>query len=161
MNVIDALTFGQAQVMRTVDRFGEDHWSRIALGVWTVKDLVGHLGAFEVRFADILAGFVGVSAQTTLLAADPATFNDDQAAVRADWSFDAVVAEFLAAHERSITYARDIPTARWAEVGTIPWYGPQYALDDLVVYTIYGHKREHEPQLTAVLDASTGRDTGH
>ena len=32
------------------------------------------------------------------------------------------------------------------------WYGPEYALDDLVVYLMYGHKREHAPQLEAVLE---------
>jgi hypothetical protein len=37
-------------------------------------------------------------------------------------------------------------------VGSIPWYGPEYALDDLLVYTMYGHKREHAPQLEAVLE---------
>ena len=38
------------------------------------------------------------------------------------------------------------------EVGTIPWYGPDYSLDDLLVYQMYGHKREHDPQLSAVLE---------
>ena len=42
----------------------------------------------------------------------------------------------------------------WREVGTIPWYGPEYSLDDLVVYQMYGHKREHDPQLGAVLERS-------
>jgi hypothetical protein len=37
-------------------------------------------------------------------------------------------------------------------VGTIPWYGPEYSLNDLVVYQMYGHKREHGPQLDAVLE---------
>jgi hypothetical protein len=41
---------------------------------------------------------------------------------------------------------------RWREVGTIPWYGPERSLDDLVVYQMYGHKREHDPQLSSVLD---------
>jgi len=40
----------------------------------------------------------------------------------------------------------------WREVGTIPWYGAEYSLDDLVVYQQYGHKREHDPQLAAALD---------
>jgi hypothetical protein len=40
----------------------------------------------------------------------------------------------------------------WRDTGTIPWYGPEYSLDDLVVYQQYGHKREHDPQLAAVLD---------
>jgi hypothetical protein len=51
-----------------------------------------------------------------------------------------------------MTHARAITAERWREVGTIPWYGPQYSLEDLIVYTMYGHKREHNPQLEAVLD---------
>ena len=153
MNAIDVLMYGQRQVMRTIDRFGPEHWSRTALGVWTTKDLVGHLGAFEARFADVLAEFAGAAPRSDLRAADPATFNDDQAAIRRDWSVEAVLTELVDAHDRVMAHARAIPAERWAEVGTIPWYGPDYALDDLTVYTMYGHKREHEPQLTAVLEA--------
>ena len=36
------------------------------------------------------------------------------------------------------------------------WYGPEYSLDDLVVYQMYGHKREHDPQLSALLEHRTG-----
>ena len=31
--------------------------------------------------------------------------------------------------------------------------GAEYSLDDLVVYQMYGHKREHDPQLSAVLES--------
>ena len=51
-----------------------------------------------------------------------------------------------------MTLVPRIPADRWREVGAIPWYGPDYALDDLVVYLMYGHKREHTPQLEAVLE---------
>ena len=151
MDAIDVLMNGQRTVMTTVDRYGPGDWERIALGVWNAKDLVGHLGAFEVRFADILATFVEAPVVSDLLTADTETFNDDQAAIRRDWSIQAVLEEFREAHERAMGHARRIPDARWREVGTIPWYGPQYALDDLVVYTMYAHKREHEPQLDAAL----------
>ena len=40
----------------------------------------------------------------------------------------------------------------WRQIGAIPWYGPEYSLDDFVVYNIYGHKREHDPQLSAALE---------
>ena len=152
MDAIAVLMYGQRQVQATLDRYGADDWERIALGVWTAKDLVGHLGAFEVRFADVLATFVGAPVLSDLIAADPATFNDDQAAVRRDWTIAAILAEFDDAHARAMTHARAIPEARWREVGTIPSYGPEYSLDDLIVYTIYGHKREHEPQLDAALE---------
>ncbi len=154
MNAIDVLTYGQRMVMSTVERYGPDDWSRIALGVWTAKDLLGHLGAFEVRFADVLATFVGAPAESVLLTAEPETFNDDQAAIRKDWTIDQITDEFTTAHERAMTHARTIPAERWREVGTIPWYGPEYSLDDLVVYTMYGHKREHDPQLSEALGAA-------
>jgi hypothetical protein len=152
MNAIDVLTYGHRTVLATVERYGADDWSRIALGVWTAKDLLGHLGAFEVRFADVLATFSGASPTTDLMSADPATFNDDQAAIRHDWPIEAILDEYLTAHDRAMIHARAIDAARWREVGTIPWYGPEYALDDLVVYSMYGHKREHDPQLSAALD---------
>jgi hypothetical protein len=152
MNTLDVLTYGQRTVRATIDRYGPDDWERLALGVWTAKDLLGHLGAFEVRFADQLAPFAGAPIESDLPSADPRTFNDDQAALRQDWSVDQVLTEFLEAHERVMRLAASISPDVWREVGTIPWYGAEYSLDDLVVYQQYGHKREHDPQLAAALE---------
>jgi len=152
MNTIDVLMYGQRTVLRTIERYRPDDWEKIALGVWTSKDLLGHLGAFEARYADVLATFVDAPVVSGLLDADPVTFNDDQAAIRATWTIEQVTDEFLGAHERVMAHARAIPAERWREVGTIPWYGPEYSLDDLTVYQMYGHKREHDPQLSAVLE---------
>jgi hypothetical protein len=153
MNAIDVLTYGQKAILATIGRYRPDDWDRIALGVWTAKDLLGHLGAFEVRFADVLASFVGAPTASDLMSADPRTFNDDQAAIRKDWTIERVTQEFLDAHERVMTHAAAITPERWREVGTIPWYGAEYSLDDLLVYQMYAHKREHDPQLSAVLEA--------
>ena len=156
MNAVDVLMYGQRTVRSTIDRYGPDDWDRIALGVWTAKDLLGHLGAFEVRFADVVAGFVGEAPESDLMSADPRTFNDDQAAIRKDWPIEQVMNEFLAAHERVMRHATAITPEVWREVGTIAWYGPEYSLNDLVVYQMYGHKREHDPQLGAVLEQRSG-----
>ena len=152
MNAVDMLMYGQRTVRATIDRYTADDWDRIALGVWTAKDLLGHLAAFEVRYADVLATFVGAPLESDLMSADPRTFNDDQAAIRGPWPIDDVMAEFLAANERVMRHARVITPDVWREVGTIPWYGAEYSLDDLTVYQMYGHKREHDPQLSAVLE---------
>lgn len=156
MNTLDVLMYGQRTVRSTIDRYGSDDWGRIALGVWTAKDLLGHLGAFEVRFADVVAGFAGEEPESDLMSADPRTFNDDQAAIRKDWPIEQVMSEFLDAHERVMRHASSIAPEVWREVGTIAWYGPEYSLNDLVVYQMYGHKREHDPQLSAVLEQRSG-----
>jgi hypothetical protein len=152
VNPIDVMRYGHRQVMHSVDQFRGDDWTTIALGVWTAKDLVGHLGAFEVRFAEVLATFVGIEPATNLRAVSPATFNDDQAAIRKDWTVEQILHEFRQAHDDVMKRAAEIPATKWSEVGTIPWYGPEYSLEDLCVYQVYGHKREHEPQLSKVLE---------
>ena len=154
MNPADLLRYGQAHIDELIDRCTPADWSAIALGTWTTKDLVGHLGAFEVRFAEVLSLFAGIEPTTNLRAESPATFNDDQAAIRSEWSVDAIVAELRAAHALATSLVGRIPAETWREVGTIPWYGPEYSLDDLLVYSLYGHKREHGPQLEAVLERS-------
>jgi hypothetical protein len=152
MNPVDVLRYGQGTIDGLVGRLRTDDWQAVALGVWTTKDLVGHLGAFEVRFADILAVVLGEPPESSLLQDDNTTFNDDQAAVRKDWPVADVLDEYRGAYERVMALAGRVPATRWTTVGTIPWYGPEYALDDLLVYSMYGHKREHAPQLEAVLD---------
>jgi DinB family protein len=152
MNPHDILRYGQQDIEGLIARYTPAAWERIALGVWTAKDLLGHLGAYEVRFAEVVALFAGETPVTNLRAEPPATFNDDQAAVRRDWPVEAVIDELRAAHQRVMAVVDRIPPEVWREVGTIPWYGPEYSLDDLAVYTMYGHKREHGPQLGAVLE---------
>ena len=152
MNPLDILRFGQRDFDGLIDRLERAHWGAIALGTWTAKDLVGQLGSYEVRFVEVLQSFTGDEPATDLIGQPLATFNDDQAAIRRDWAVDAIVAVLRDAHRRVMELVPRIAADRWREVGTIPWYGPQYALDDLVVYTMYGHKREHAPQLEAVLE---------
>ena len=152
MNPLDMMMYGQRTIDGLIDRLRPDDWSAIALGVWTSKDLVGHLGAFEVRFAEVMALFADETPTTNLRAESPSTFNDDQAAIRRDWPVERVVAELRDAHRSVMTLAARVPAETWSAVGTIPWYGPDYSLDEMLVYTMYGHKREHAPQLDAVLD---------
>ena len=54
VNPLDILRYGQRDIDGLIDRMRPGDWDAIALGTWTAKDLVGHLGAFEVRFVEIL-----------------------------------------------------------------------------------------------------------
>jgi len=42
-----------------------------------------------------------------------------------------------------------ISPERLREVGAIPWYGDEYSMDDFLVYTYYGYKREHTARFEA------------
>ena len=152
MNPLDILRYGQRTIDEHIDRLAPEDWGALALGTWTAKDLVGHLGAFETRFVEILTVFLGEEPTTNLRDQPLDTFNDDQAEIRREWSVEAIVAELRESYAAAVELAGRIPPERWREVGTIPWYGPEYSLDDLAVYQMYGHKREHAPQLETVLE---------
>jgi hypothetical protein len=40
-----------------------------------------------------------------------------------------------------------LPKEQIGQAGTLPWYGTQYALDDFILYTDFGHQIEHGSQL--------------
>ena len=62
------------------------------------------------------------------------------------------LAEYNAAVTHVLSLIREIPPETARQPGTVPWYGQEYALDDLIVYQYYGHKREHSAQIAAFLD---------
>src|SRR5262249_1091577 len=76
-----------------------------------------------------------------------AAFNDSQVAERKDLTTAQVRAEYEQAHERAMTMLGVIPAEVLSRVGSIPWYGSGYSLDDFIVYANYGHKQEHLAQI--------------
>ena len=63
-----------------------------------------------------------------------------------------VLAEFNDTHIQVMLLLVTIPAETLRQAGTLPWYGMEYALDDVLVYMYYGHKREHSAQIAAFGD---------
>jgi len=88
--------------------------------------------------------------------ADDVDFNMGQAAIRSAWPVEQVVAEYETAAAELLRLAAAIDDETWRRVGTIPWYGAEYSLEDYVVYRVYGHIREHATHLGMAIDLRTG-----
>jgi len=82
----------------------------------------------------------------------PRGFNDAEVAARRRKFPAEVWTEYTAACDRIRDMASQVAAEQWTRTGTLPWYGAEYALDDFVVYTFYGHKREHAAQIAVFLD---------
>lgn len=152
MNAIDMLKYGHLTVLGALDGFPDDRWEiGGACGAWSVKNIVAHLASFEQVLADLLPLFV---------AGDPATFqnpmddafNDAQVALRAHLSPTATLEEYTRLYARVAGLIAQVPPELARQPGTMPWYGPEYSLDDYLVYTFYGHKREHCGQIAIFRD---------
>ena len=155
MNANDILHYGQRTVLDTIAGLPDEAWQTPGVcGVWSAKDVVAHLASYERLLIEILGSYLD-GGPTPLLDqyTDPhGDFNDAQVAQRASQPIAAVLAEFEQAHAQSLALLARIPAETVRQPGTLPWYGAEYALDDLLVYMYYGHKREHSAQITHYRD---------
>lgn len=156
MNTIDILKYGHQTVLDTLSLVPESEWETPGVcGVWSVKDIIAHLASFEHMLVEILGNYVE-SGPTPYLARmgelGPQGFNDDEVARRRDKTVAQVVAEYKDTQAQTMAVAAKIPPETFRQNGTLPWYGAEYDLDDFIVYTFYGHKREHCAQIAAFAD---------
>ncbi len=155
MNPTDVLKYGHTFVTRTIDGLPLDQWNEGGVcGVWSVKDIIGHLAFYEHVLTEVLSPFADLKIEFNLLPqmARP-DINDTQAASRKALSAEEVLAEYI----DTFTYNQEqvvpkIAPATWSQVGTLPWYGAEYSLDDYIVYSFYGHKREHSAEINVFKD---------
>jgi hypothetical protein len=158
MNASDILMYGHGTVLQSIEGLPESAWEAPgACGVWSIKDIIAHLASYEHVLVDVLTTFVS-SSPTPYLSkfTDPGgNFNDPEVAARKGKSVYEVLGEYNDTHEQVRSLAARIPAETFRQTGTLPWYGMEYALDDFIVYTQYGHKREHSAQIAAFRDRLT------
>ena len=158
MNPTDVLKYGHSFVTRTLDGLPLRNWEIDGVcGVWSVKDIIGHLAFYEHLLTEVLAPFTDLNIEIQLMPrigqVGMAAFNDIQAAERKYLT----PAQVLAEYADTFTYNQEqvvpkVSAATWSQVGTLPWYGAEYSLDDYIVYSFYGHKREHCGEINVFKD---------
>jgi hypothetical protein len=156
MNTIDILKYGHQTVLDTLSTVPESEWETAGVcGVWSVKEIIAHLASYEHMLVEVLGGFLE-GGPTPYLAKmgelGPEGFNDDEVALRRDNSIAEVVTEYKETHAQTMALAAQIPSETFRQNGALPWYGAEYDLDDFIVYTFYGHKREHCAQIAVFVD---------
>ena len=157
MNPADILKYGQRTMHGALDAVPMDQWEVAGVcGVWSVKDIVAHLTSYELWLVETFNNILHQSGQPLLeqvgkLGFDG--FNDEQVSSRKPLSAQAVLTEFDRAYEEVTRLTKDVPAALWSQNGTLPWYGAEYSLDDYIVYSFYGHKREHSAQVNVFKDS--------
>lgn len=155
MNATDILKYGQSTVLQTLESFPETELETAgACGVWSVKDIIAHLASYEPVLVDILTTFTGGGPTPVLndYIEQGGQFNDSEVSRRKAKTMQDILAEFNDTYAQVMSLISNIPTETLRQTGTLPWYGMSYALDDVIVYMYYGHKREHSAQIAAFRD---------
>lgn len=156
MHTTDVLHYGHLTVLHTIDQLPEADWvTPNVCGVWSVREIIAHLASFELALADLWRVAQGQPLAGLLadLLRDGQAFNDTQVPARAALSPAETLAEYEAAHQAAMQLAVSLPPAAFTNAGFLPEYGEAYDLQDFLVYTYYGHKREHSAQIAVFRDA--------
>lgn len=153
MHPQDILFYGHRFYLRSLERVPAAEIARPgACGFWSTKDLVAHISSFELMLVDLLNNLLEPGPTPQLDAYRSPDFNDSQVNARQAMSYQEVLAEYTQAFEKTHALAGRIAPALWRETGLLEWYGAEYDLEDFIVYSFYGHKREHGGQIQVFSD---------
>ena len=156
MHAADILRYGHGTIQQTVKGLPEADWNIPgACGFWSIREIIAHLASFEHVLVDILHWTLDKDAPTPTLQMfmkGGQQFNDSQVAQRKDKSVAETWAEYEETFKQSSGIFRNIPANKLTETGLLTFYGAEYDLEDFLVYTFYGHKREHGAQINAFRD---------
>ncbi len=155
MNLEDVLKYGNNTVVQAIS--GLDEEQALVGGVcgwWSTRHVIAHLASHELALADLLDQFLGATDTPTLanFLSQGYTFNDLEVDKRDGMSYADLVREYTDASVKVRTLAARIPLDVRRKTGSLPWYGDEYDLEDLVAYSNYGHKREHCAQIAVYRD---------
>ena len=124
-------------------------------GWWSTKQIIAHLASFEHWLVDILNEQLGEAPGPTLKRMRElggGGFNDIEVAERDGWTPQAVLDDYTGTAAENQALIARIPVADRRRAGSLTWYGAEYDLEDFIVYSFYGHKREHTSQVNVFLD---------
>ena len=155
MNTDTVLKYGHQTVVQTLERVPKEAWNTPGVcGFWSVKEIIAHLASFEQLLVDVLNSLLSNGPTPTLdkFRQDSAQFNDTEVQARANKTVDEVWSEYETTHAQTLALLTQIPVELHRQNGILPWYGPEYDLEDFIAYTYYGHKREHSAQIAVFQD---------
>ena len=156
MNTHDVLMYGHRWVHLHLDGLTDEQWLEPNVcGVWSTKDIIAHLTSFECLLIDVFSSCIRPT-QTPVLEAfthtDGDSFNAVQVGMRQAKSPVEVLKEYDDAYAEGMKLLAQIDEKTLHTPGTLPWYGNEYSIQDLIVYQYYGHKREHCAQIAVYRD---------
>jgi DinB superfamily len=157
MNPNDIVKYGNLTVLKTIEGLPPADWhAQGVCGWWSVKDILAHLASFEQVLVEILENFLVSGGENPTLKQfielKGDDFNATQVNMRKNWAVDQVMQNYRECHTRVVDLLKKIEPDQLRKMNVLPWYGAEYDLEDFIVYSFYGHKREHSAQIAVFRD---------
>lgn len=153
MNTTALLTYAHANVLSAVSRVTSADWDTPgACGVWSPKEILAHLTSFEVVLVELLQSLTRPDMATPQLdafLANQEQFNETAVSQLRYLTPETILTKYKTTHQQALDLLAQLDHIDPRQRGIFDWYGPDYDLEDFLVYTFYGHKQEHCAQIVA------------
>jgi len=117
-------------------------------GIWTAKDLVGHICAWEESLVRPLRGYLENGSFTPEEIPDHAAWNALQAAQRAGRAFEQVLQEAISTRSELFSLAKWLAPSDWARIFLAPW-GGEATLAQMIDGLAW-HEEEHTRSIASL-----------
>ncbi len=110
-------------------------------GVWTIKDIIGHLSAWEQVMVDAMPLYAAGRSDQVPQVDNFETFNDQQAAARQTLPLSAILEESRSVRQQLVAASKGLTAEQWEQRVPFPWGGKGG-----VAYGVAGlaeHEMEH------------------
>lgn len=152
MNVVEQVEDAHLLVIQTVNDLPELEWDiPTVTDGWSVKDVIAHLASFEHILVDVCKTFLEESPDTPYLSQyikQHDDFNNIQVGERSNHTAQQVLDEYEEAQVDATGLLARIPVETIEEKGTLPWYGKDRSLHDLIT-RLTSHVAHHCDSITA------------
>lgn len=122
----------------------DERTARPVCGVWTLRDLLGHVADWEFFCADALRRFLAGETDRVLHDGDVLAWNDVKAAARQNQPWEQVWADFQQAHREVVALLQGLSQDDLARRFPNPWDENSTVYLWLVVFANHEHEHTHD-----------------
>lgn len=147
--ILNDIRAARADLRAALDGIGTDDMLRPGVvGVWSIKDILAHLTAWESELVTALNKAQGRGVPHIVLIEDIDEWNEEQYHVNAPRPLDVIWKDFEAVHNMLLTMVRDLPEKLLVDGRRFPWMEGE-PLAYLIEENATLHEREHADEIRA------------
>ena len=149
VELADAMGSEHRAIDAILRRLSSEQMRQKIEGDWTVKDVLGHIGAYEGVQRLALAAGVGRAKEPPVYFDNFQPWNDEQYALRKDWTPGRITAELHENAARYLSLIKSLHEEDLIKQIRYPW-GSQGTVHQMIVEGL-DHTREHREQLAGLV----------
>lgn len=139
---LKSLARSREALQQAIQGLSEDEMTQVPVeGVWTIKDVLGHLTSWEEALLQPLRRYADGGPFDGQVIEDYLTWNDEQAALKKDLSLGAILDELTSVRQKLVATADRLSDRQYEQQVPFPW--GEMGTVDKALQGLSLHEREH------------------